>query len=140
MSALELKDRPIAPYSLRFQRGGICNSLDADTSEGRFARELNAHLVKALGREPTIHDQLLIDLVIRLKLQFDAIIKRHAKLLAHNKPWMNGDQRMLNMLSNQIRLTLRELKNSPSPSKKRGRPREELMLYLAEAMADEDQG
>lgn len=96
--------RPFGPYSRRLQRGAIGASLDGRSELGRFVRHLEAELVAHVGGAPSITQKLLIDRIIRTRLQLDALDE---KLAAGS--FAPHDQRTYGALLNAHRLGLREL-------------------------------
>jgi hypothetical protein len=94
----------IGPYSRRLQRGSLSRSVDGRSELGRFIRALEAELVAHVGGSPTITQKLLIDRVIRLRLQLDGL---DTKLTAGD--WTPHDGRTYGGILNAYRLTMREL-------------------------------
>lgn len=103
--------RRLGPYSKRLHRGAIGDCVDGRSAEGRFIRDLERQLIDHCGGAPsiTITQKLLIDRVVKIRLQLDAL---DDKLAAGN--WTPHDQRTYGALLNGHRLTLRELSLSPA--------------------------
>src|SRR3954452_3274407 len=96
--------RRLGPYSRKLQRGAIGDLVDGRSAEGRFIRNLEAELTAHVGGSPTITQRLLIDRIIKVRLQLDAL---DDKLAARD--WTAHDQRTYGALLNAYRLTAREL-------------------------------
>ena len=94
----------LGPYSRTLQRGALGATLDGRSEQGRFVRHLEAELVKHVGGSPSITQRLLIDRIIRTRLQLDALDE---KLAAGT--FTPHDQRTYGALLNAHRLGLREL-------------------------------
>jgi hypothetical protein len=98
--------RTMHPYARILDRHdfGSLDRLDRRTHAGRAARDLTAALVQHIGGEPTIAQKLLIERIVKMKLQLDGL----------------GDKLEMGewtALSNAYRLTLRELDRMKSPKK-----------------------
>jgi hypothetical protein len=102
--------RRVGPYSRKLQRGAIGDCVDGRSAEGRFIRDLERQLIEHVGGSPSVTQRLLIDRVIKIRLQLDAL---DDKLAAGN--WTPHDQRTYGALLNGHRLTLRELSLGPAP-------------------------
>jgi hypothetical protein len=96
--------RPLGPYSRRLQRGAIGDLFDGRSAEGRFVRHLEAELIRHLGGNPPITARLLIDRLIKIRLQLDLLDAKLAK-----GQWTAHDGRTYGGLLNAFRLTAREL-------------------------------
>lgn len=96
--------RRLGPYSRRLHRGAIGDLYDGRSAEGRFVRDLEAQLVAHVGGRPTVTQRLLIDRLIKVRLQLDAL---DAKMAAGN--WTSHDSRTHGGLQNAFRLCAREL-------------------------------
>lgn len=94
----------LGPYSRRLQRGAIGELFDGRSAEGRFVRHLEAELVRHCGGAPSITQKLIIERIIRLRLQLDALDK---KLAAGD--WTPHDSRTYGGILNAYRLLAREL-------------------------------
>jgi hypothetical protein len=99
----------VGPYSRRLHRGAIGDLVDGRSAQGRFIRHLEAELVAHVGGSPSIAQKLLIDRIIKLRLQLDAL---DDKLAAGT--WTPHDQRTYGALLNAHRLSLRELGLRPA--------------------------
>jgi hypothetical protein len=96
--------RPVGPYSRKLQRGAIGDLFDGRSAEGRFVRALEAELVQHVGGQPSICQRLLIDRLIKIRLQLDLLDAKLAK-----GQWTAHDGRTYGGLLNAFRLTAREL-------------------------------
>jgi hypothetical protein len=96
----------VRPYSRILDRGAIgsLGKLDGRSAQGRLVRHLEAELVAHIGGNPTIAQRLLIERVIKMRLQLDAF---DAKLTKGG--WTAHDTRTYGGLANAYRLTIREL-------------------------------
>ena len=65
---------------------------------------LGAEQVEYIGGDPTVAQRLLIERIIKMNLQLDAL---EAKL--ERDEWTTNDQRTYGALNNALRLALREL-------------------------------
>ena len=99
---------PVGPYSRRLQRGSLGDLYDGRSVEGRFIRHLERELLAHCGGSPSIVERLLIDRVIRIRLQLDAL---DGKLATGS--WTPHDARTFGGLQNAMRLCLRELGRKP---------------------------
>ena len=104
--------QPIGPYSRKLRRGAIGASVDGRSAEGRFIRDLERQLVEHVGGEPSITQRLLIDRIIKIRLQLDGLDE---KLASGN--WTPHDSRTYGGLLNAYRLTARELGLKPAAAK-----------------------
>jgi hypothetical protein len=100
--------RRLGPYSRRLHRGAIGELFDGRSAEGRFVRHLEAELVRHVGGDPSITQRLLIDRLIKIRLQLDAL---DAKLASGE--WTPHDVRTHGGLTNGFRLVARELGLAP---------------------------
>ena len=104
--------RSVGPYSRKLRRGAIGASLDGRSAEGRFIRDLEQQLVEHVGGKPSITQRLLIDRIIKIRLQLDGLDE---KLAAGN--WTPHDSRTYGGLLNAYRLTAREIGIKPAAAK-----------------------
>ena len=117
--------RLMHPYAKVLDRNafGSLAQLDARTLPGRLARDLGAELAEYIGGNPTIAQRLLIERIIKMKMQLDAF---DAKL--EKGPWTAHDTRTYGGINNAYRLTLRELDSTrPKNSRQRGPSLEEVI-------------
>lgn len=96
--------RIFGPYSRRLRRGAVGDLCDGRSALGRFIRDLESQLVAHVGGAPSIAERLIIERVIRLRLQLDAL---DTKLAAGD--WTPHDGRTYGGILNAYRLCLREL-------------------------------
>jgi hypothetical protein len=101
--------RAIGPYSRKLRRGAIGASVDGRSAEGRFIRDLERQLVEHVGGAPSIAQKLLIERLIKIRLQLDGL---DAKLTAGT--WTPHDGRTYGGLHNAYRLTAREIGLKPA--------------------------
>jgi hypothetical protein len=68
----------IGPYSRRLRRGAIGGlaEIDGRSAEGRFIRHLEAELTAPVCGDPTIVQRLLIDHMVKIRLQPDLLDER----------------------------------------------------------------
>jgi hypothetical protein len=106
--------RTMHPYARVLDRHdfGSLDRLDRRTHAGRVARDLTAALVQHIGGEPTIAQKLLIERIVKMKLQLDGLGDK-----LETGEWTAHDVRTYGGLSNAYRLTLRELDRMKSPKK-----------------------
>jgi hypothetical protein len=102
--------RRVGPYSRKLQRGAIGDCVDGRSAEGRFIRDLERQLVDHVGGSPSVTQRLLIERIIKIKLQLDGL---DDKLTSGD--WTAHDQRTYGALLNAQRLCLRELGLGPAP-------------------------
>ena len=102
--------RRVGPYSRKLQRGAIGDCVDGRSAEGRFIRDLERQLVDHVGGSPSVTQRLLIERIIKIKLQLDEL---DGKLTSGD--WTAHDQRTYGALLNAQRLCLRELGLGPAP-------------------------
>src|SRR5437879_5480145 len=97
MASRPKSHRTIGPYSAVLQRGSLSTSIDGRSTTGRFIRALEAALVAHASPHgsPTITQRLLIDRIIKVRLQLDAL---DDKLAAGQ--WLPHDQRTYGALLN----------------------------------------
>jgi hypothetical protein len=113
MNTLSPRDHhTVGPYSRKLRRGAIGASVDGRSAEGRFIRDLERQLVDHVGGEPSVLQRLLIDRLVKVRLQLDAL---DDKLAAGN--WTPHDQRTYGALLNALRLTAREIGLQPAAVK-----------------------
>lgn len=96
--------RRLGPYSRRLHRGAIGDLVDGRSAQGRFIRNLEAELTAHVGGEPSIAQRLLIDRIIRLRIQLDFFDQ---KLAAGD--WTAHDGRTYAGILGAHRLALRDL-------------------------------
>jgi hypothetical protein len=98
--------RKMHPYARVLDRSdfGSLDRLDWRTHPGRIARDLTAELVQHLGGEPTVVQRLLIERIVKAKLQLDVLGDK-----LETGEWTAHDTRTYAGLSNAYRLALREL-------------------------------
>ena len=94
----------LGAYSRRLHRGALGNLFDGRSAEGRFVRNLEAELVAHCGGNPSITERLLIDRLIKIRLQLDMLDER---LAAGN--WTPHDVRTHGGLLNAYRLTAKAI-------------------------------
>jgi hypothetical protein len=102
--------RRLGPYSAVLRRGVIGEAIDGRSTIGRLARDLEAQLVAHVGGTPSITQRLLIERIVKIKLQLDAFDNKLA-----SGDWTAHDQRTFNALLNAHRLACRELGLSSAP-------------------------
>jgi hypothetical protein len=126
--------RNSGPYSTRLARGPVA-TVDGRSAEGRYIRALEAELIATLPGPISVTDRLLIDRLIRLRLQLDALENKIEEARAGRGKWTDHDIRVYSAVGNQYRLTLRELRTLPTNNqpKKRGRPSAARLLVQAAA-------
>ena len=78
--------------------------IDGRSAEGRFCRHLEAELTAHVGGNPTIVQKLLIDRMIKIRLQLDLLDDRLKR-----GEWNPHDSRTYGGLIHALRLTGREL-------------------------------
>lgn len=113
--------RIIGPYSAVLRRGVIGEAIDGRSTIGRLARDLEAQLVAHVGGNPSVTQRLLIERIVKIKLQLDAFDSKLA-----TGAWTGHDQRTFNALLSAQRLACRELGLSAAPP-----PQQSLAEYLA---------
>ena len=134
MRALSRNPNDVKPYSRRLRRGAVGDICDGRSATGRFIRNLESELVAHVGGAPTITQRLLIDRLIKIRLQLDAFDK---KLVGGN--WTPHDSRTHGGLLNAFRLTAREL-GLKGASKAAPTLAEHLARKAAEKAAREPEG
>lgn len=108
------------PYSTKVFPGNVFSAflgLDKRTHLGRLVRDLTALLVEHLGGEPTISQKLLIERVVRLKLQLDSFDLR----IERGETWTDLDRRTYSGLVNSYSRQLRELESLRKPGQMRAK-------------------
>jgi len=114
MAASPRTRRQLGPYSRTLQRGAIGSiAVDGRSERGRFIRALEKELVEHVGGKPSIAQRLLIDNIVRQRLQLDLLGER----LASGANWTPHDGRTFAALQNSFRLSLRELGLEPTKPK-----------------------
>jgi hypothetical protein len=91
------------PYSRALSRGAI-GELSGRSKDGRFLAHFERELVAHVGGSPSICQKVLIRRAARILLRLEAF---DTKLDGGN--FTDTDARVVNQLSNQLRLSLREL-------------------------------
>jgi len=86
--------------------------VDGRSAEGRFIRQLEAQLVEHLGGKPSVAERLLIDRIIRMRLQMETLDQKLA-----SGAWTDHDRRTYAALLNASRLHIRELGLKPSSAR-----------------------
>ena len=114
MSATAKKHGRLGPYSAVLRRGAIGEWVDGRSTIGRYARDLEAQLVKHCGGAPTVTQRLLIERLIHTTIHIDSLDR---KLLGGE--WADHDSRTHNGLVNRQRLLLREIGLGAAPEPKR---------------------
>jgi hypothetical protein len=92
----------LGPYSRKLHRGAISELYDGRSAEGRFIRDLEAQLVAHVGGNPSITQRLLIDRLIKIRLQLDLLDAKLAK--GAEGGWTPHDSRTHGGLLNAFRL------------------------------------
>jgi hypothetical protein len=93
----------IGPYSRALRRGAIRDNIDGRAKKGRLIRDMEAQLIAHTGSSPSFVQRLLIDRVIRIRLQLDHL---EAKMADR---WTDHDSRTYGGLQNAYLRALREL-------------------------------
>ncbi len=104
--------RPLGPYSRRLHRGAIGESIDGRSALGRFIRNMEADLVAHVGGKPSATQRLLIDRMVKVRLQLDLLDEKLA-----SGEWTPHDSRTYGGLLNAYRLTARELGMQPAAAR-----------------------
>jgi hypothetical protein len=78
---------------------------DGRSEQGRFIRHLEAELVAHVGGQPSITQRLLIDRIVRLRLQLDAFDVK----LTSGEVWTPHDLRTFSGINNAFKNSLKEL-------------------------------
>ena len=99
----------IGAYSRQIWRGALSTLVDGRSAEGRFIRVLEAQLVEHVGGQPNVAQRLLIDRIIRLRLQMEVLDQKLA-----SGTWTDHDRRTYSALLNASRLHIRELGLKPA--------------------------
>ena len=102
----------LGPYSRVLRRGVIADSIDGRSTLGRFIRDLERQLTQHVGGDPSITQKLLIERLIKIRLQLDLLDKKLAE-----GGWTHLDGRTYAGLLNAYRLTVRELGLQPAKHK-----------------------
>lgn len=100
----------LAPYSRAFRRGAIGSSVDGRSAIGRLIRDMEFQLVAHVGGQPSVTQKLLIERMIKVRLQLDLL---DAKLASG--AWTPHDSRTYGGLLNAYRLTAREIGMDAKP-------------------------
>ena len=109
----------LGPYSRRLRRGAIGVSVDGRSALGRFIRDLEAQLVAHCGGSPTVPQRMLIDRMIKLRVQLDLLDEK-----VGGPGWTPHDARTYGGMLNAYRLCARDL--GPPASAKPPTPAEAL--------------
>lgn len=108
---------------------GSLGRLDRRTYPGRQARDLGAELIEHVGGDPTVMQRLLIERIIKMKMQLEAF---DAKL--EEGGWTQYDQKIYGALNNALRLSLRELEGTregtPGVKRRRWKPQGPVLADL----------
>jgi hypothetical protein len=96
--------KPIRPDSVVLKRGALGSGIDGRSVEGKFVRAIEAELLEALGDNPTFSQLLLVRRASRAAL----LLELYDTKLSDGEV-TSHDGRMYGGLSNNLRLTLREL-------------------------------
>jgi hypothetical protein len=106
------RTRRLGPYSKRLTRGVIGDLYDGRSTEGRFCRDLEKQLIDHIGGSPSIAQRLLIDRIVKIRLQLDMLDQ---KLLS--PAFTDLDRRVFGALQHSFRLCLQQLgmKSIPPP-------------------------
>ena len=104
------KTRTTGPYSKKLARGAIAYAYDGRSEEGRFIRDLEKQLIQHVGGDPSIAQKLLIDRIIKTRIQLDMLDQ---KLLGPE--WTDHDRRTFGALQNSFQRCLRQLGMQPAP-------------------------
>lgn len=102
----------LGPYSRRLHRGAIGESIDGRSAMGRFIRHLEAELAAHVGGQPSVTQRLLIDRMVKVRLQLDLLDGKLA-----SGEWTPHDSRTYGGLLNAYRLTARELGMQPAAAR-----------------------
>lgn len=94
----------LGPYSAVFRRGAIGASIDGRSTTGRFIRDMEKQLIDHVGGKPTVTQRLLIERIIKVRLQLDLL---DDKLTSGE--WTPHDSRTYGGLLNAYRLLAREI-------------------------------
>ena len=94
----------LGPYSRVLRRGAIGASLDGRSTMGRFVRDLEKQLIEHVGGNPSITQRLLIERMIKVRIQLDLLDEKLA-----SGEWTAHDSRTYGGLLNAYRLTAREI-------------------------------
>ncbi len=96
--------RGLGPNSRAFSRGAISDVIDGRSREGRFLRKTEAELKAHLGASVSPVAQILIRRCAKVLLQLELLDSKMA-----SGDWSEHNGKMYSALSNNLRLTLREL-------------------------------
>jgi hypothetical protein len=91
--------------SRKFNRGAIGGLVDGRSVTGKWIRRLEAELIAHLGHPPSIVEQLLIERLVRVRLQLESFDQR----IANGELLSPHDGRVYGALMNSLRLTCREI-------------------------------
>lgn len=111
--------RKLLPYAKVLDRNdfGSFARLDGRTLLARAIRGLTAELVELIGGSPTVAERLLIERIVKMKLQLDALDVKLEKGC-----WTPHDSRTYAGLGNAYRLALRELQYNSGAGKQKRAP------------------
>jgi hypothetical protein len=98
----------VGPHSRALRRGAVGDQIDGRSREGRFLRAAEAELIAQTGGEPSFGQRILIRRAARAMLRLELL---DAKMAVGS--WTDHDARTFGGLSNNLRLTLRELGLKP---------------------------
>lgn len=99
----------IGPYSRVLQRGVIGDIVDGRSRDGRLARHMELELVRHLGGNVSFVQKLLIERLIKIRLQLDSLDDKLTR-----GEWTPHDSRTYGGLMNAFRLTAREIGLKPA--------------------------
>ena len=105
--------RKIGPYSRVVQRGAIADLVDGRSREGRIMRHMEAELIKHIGGKPNFMQRLLIERIVKIRMQLDIFEEK----LARGEAWTPDDGRTYGALHNAIRRTAREIGLTAVPTR-----------------------
>lgn len=121
----------LGPYSRSLRRGAIGSSLDGRSTMGRFVRDLEKQLIDHVGGNPSITQRLLIERMIKVRIQLDLLDEKLA-----SGEWTPHDSRTYGGLLNAYRLTAREIGMKPTSATG---PAPDLTSYLVQKAAQKTQ-
>lgn len=98
------KPHSVGPYSKTLRRGVIGTSIDGRSALGRFMRDMEKQLVDHVGGKPTLPQRLLIDRMVKVRVQLDLLDDKLA-----SGEWTPHDSRTYGGLLNAFRLLAREI-------------------------------
>ena len=92
------------PHCRALKRGVIGDAIDGRSREGKFLRGVEAELVDSVGGAPSFAQRMLIRRAARALLRLELLDQKMS-----DGSWTDHDARTFGGLSNNLRLTLREL-------------------------------